>query len=682
MTPQPPSRDLPRRRFLLGLGAALAALAAAGIAVDQLTALRPAFPGPRPGEPTPPRTQKDEPWAWRPFAPTFEERRQAFLEFACTRPTGGGRGGFWGDIPRLELGRGPLSRASFQEVLDFIAARQDCSDFAITGLLRILYQYAASPLLPPDLLEAIRRTVLDFKYWIDEPGQDEMVYWTENHQILFHAGEYLAGQLFPEAVFTNNGWTGRQHVEHARPLILRWLDWRARLGFSEWDSNCYYAEDIAPLVNLVDFCRDEAIATRTAMVLDLLLFDMAVDSFFGVYGTSHGRTYARHVKGGRNDSLVTTQCLLWGLGRFASSSGMDAVSLATSRRYRLPPVIETVALDVPEALTNRECQGIELEDAPRYGLTYDDFDSGMFFWGMETFSHWRVIDLTVRMADAWKVWNKPDFRDLRDLGHTLGKLGLLRPVSYLLDPDPNRCMNTQVNKLTYRTLDYQLSCAQDYRRGEKGYQHHIWQATLGPDAVVFATNPGALHEDNKYTPNYWAGQNRLPRAVQHRNVLLCLYDLGRHKGFLEPRHYLFTHAYFPRWAFDQVEEADGWIFGRFRDGYVALYSHLPYEWTQEGREAGQEVVAVGRRNVWICQCGRRAVDGTFQEFMQAILGARLQVRGLSVEYQAPGVGLLSLGCPRFDNPYCRAGFAGDAFRMEHAGRRLTLDFAAGRRLMQ
>ncbi len=42
------------------------------------------------------------------------------------------------------------------------------------------------------------------KYWPDEPGADAMTYWTESHYLLFSAAGYLAGQLYPEMVFTNS----------------------------------------------------------------------------------------------------------------------------------------------------------------------------------------------------------------------------------------------------------------------------------------------------------------------------------------------------------------------------------------------------------------------------------------------------------------------------------------------
>ena len=46
--------------------------------------------------------------------------------------------------------------------------------------------------------------------------------------------------------------------------------------------------------------------------------------------------------------------------------------------------------------------------------------------------------------------------------------------------------------MTYKTPDYMLCSAQDWLPGELGYQQHIWQATLGPDAVVFSY-PSAGH---------------------------------------------------------------------------------------------------------------------------------------------------------------------------------------------
>lgn len=678
----------------------LLAVALGGVTIERAMAANSQWPPPREGLPVPQRPGPDDPPFHRsPLAPTFTERRRLFLEWVAAHPTPPDRNGIWADLCKLELGKGPVSPDALGDALAFVAAREDCADFTVAGLLRLYYKH--SEVLTAEQREGIRRVLLDFKYWLDEPNPSLMQMWTENHQILFYSAEYLAGQLFPDETFTNNGGTGSWHLERGRERVLRWIDWHARVGFAEWDSIPYYPKDLCALLNLVDFAADEEVSRRAAMLVDLLLFDIAVDSFYGQYGSSHGRIAARHVKSAAGDSMVTVQALVWGMGRFQSLSDA-AVSIATSTRYRLPPVIEAVGQDVPGEFLNYERHSIPVsrEEAARYGLSFRDPQDVLVWWGMGGFTHPRVIDLTVRLADLWGLWHYDDFRGFKGLGRVLSRLRLLPAASTLFDPDPNGVLMSEVNKVTYRTPEYMLSCAQDYRKGEKGYQQHIWQATLGPYAVVFSTNPDSLREDDRHRPSYWASNGRFPRAAQYRNVLIALYNIPGHRSLLEARHYAFTHAYFPRWAFDNVREVPasgggGWIFGQKGHGYVALYSHAPYRWQTEGPDADQEVIAPGRRNVWICQLGRRAVDGTFDEFVARVSGAPLRVRGLDVSYHAPGIGEVSFGWkgplrvngvdvplrgyPRWDNPYCRAEFGSRRYTIEHGDKRLSLDFEAGLR---
>jgi hypothetical protein len=696
-----------RKKRTIGL-ALILIVAVGALVVDAVTAVRPRWPEAREGAPIPQRPDPDDsPFHQTPLAPTYEERQALFLAYVAEQETPESRGGIWTDIAKLAYDDAtPISEAALRSAVDFVNAREDTADFVMAGLMRLYHQHADSGALTAEQVRAIEEAVLNFKYWLDEPSPTYMELWTENHQILAHSAEYLAGQLFPDRVFSNNGQTGRWHMEAARQRLLRWIDWHARTGMAEWDSVTYYRMDLAALMNLVDFAEDEEVSRRAAMMVDLLLFDIAVDSFYGQYGTSHGRATASGVKSAANDGVVTVQALVWGLGRFQSSDDMGAISLATSERYQIPPVIEAVGLDMPEAYTNRERHSIPVteEAAAQYGLRFDNLDDIGIWWGMGAFTHPKVIDLTIRTADEWDLWHYPDFRPLKDLAGALQSLGLLSEATALLDPDPNGTLTSEVNKITYRTPDTMLSSAQDYRKGEKGYQQHIWQATLGPYAVVFVTNPDSLREDDKHRPSYWASQGRLPRTAQYQNLLIALYDIDRHPSpsILEARHYAFTHAYFPQWAFDEVREArnsdgGGWILGRKGDGYVALYSHQPYEWQTEGPDAGQEVIALGRRDVWLCQLGRRAVDGSFEDFVAAVTGAELEVRGLEITYQAPGIGEVTFdwdgplrvdgreiplgGYARWDNPYTQAEFGTGQFVIEHSGRRLELDFERGTREM-
>ena len=75
-----------------------------------------------------------------------------------------------------------------------------------------------------------------------------------------------------------------------------------------------------------------------------------------------------------------------------------------------------------------------------------------------------------------------------------------------------------VHKVSYRTNDFLLSSAQDYHPGAKGHQEHIWQATLGPDLIVYVNHPTCISEDDAHRPNLWAGNGVLPRVAQWGDV--------------------------------------------------------------------------------------------------------------------------------------------------------------------
>lgn len=689
------------KRRIVGLVLVLVVISGI-IVVDLATAVRPQWPAPREGDPIPERPAPDDPpFHRKPFAPTFEARRAAFLAWISEQETSDSKSGVWTDIAKLALDPNhQINAVALQDSVAFCNEHNDTADFHLAGLLRLYYQHASSAALAVEQVDALEQTFLRHKYWLDEPTPTPMELWTENHQILTYSAEYLAGQLFPDEIFHNNGQTGTWHRQAARERILRWIDWHAHTGMAEWDAVIYYRMDLAALLNLVDFAQDEEVATQAAMMVDLLLFDIGADIYYGQYVSAHGRATADSIKSQAGQSIQNVVALVWGLGRFQSSSEMASISLATSDRYQVPSLIEAIGQDNPEEYANFERQSIPVseEAAAYYDLSFHEIEDVPIWWGMGAFTHPDIIELTVHTADEWELWHYPDFRPLKDVAGILQKLHLLKPASALFNPDSNGVITDEVNKITYCTPDYALASAQDYRPGEKGYQQHIWQATLAPYTVVFVTNPDSLRGDDKHRPSYWSSQGRMPRTAQYRNVLVALHDIPRHPspGIFEARHYAFTHAYFPRWAFDEVvevsaEDGSGWLFGRKGDGYVALYSHQPYLWQTEGPDAGQEVIALGRKNVWLVQMGRTATDGSFEGFVQAVSKAPLSIRDLQVEYESPGNGLITFGWddpllvdgdeiplrgyPRFDNPYTRsAEFGTGQYRFAFNGQTLTLDF--------
>jgi hypothetical protein len=610
---------------------------------------------------------------------TYEDRRQRYLAY-CAERSPGGRTGFFSQIARLALGRDPVDEEPVRDAIAFVDSRRDCCDFSVGGLLRILYLYHDSPQISPDLIVDIENCLLRFKYWWDEPqGDNHRCYHTENHQIIFHSDELLSGQLFRDRVFQNSGQKGQYHIDHAAHLIRRWMDFRFRFGFSEWLSNCYFEEDLLALVNLVDFSQDAEIRAQAEMLIDLILMEMALHTYRGIFGSTHGRTCARLIKGARGEGSASTAKLMFGMGLFNDPSSLGTVPLATSS-YRCPPVISKIAADLDEALLFRERHSINMVDAPRYGLSYDDELDGHLYWSIQDYCHPEVIGLSRRLSEKYGVRLHEDYEQRYQ------QLFRWQIEQYgeIVDKDLDCHALTEVDIQTYRTPTYMLSCAQDYRPGKPGYQQHTWQATLGIDAVAFTNHPGA--EDETSRPNYWAGNGVMPRAAQHRNVLVCIYRLPAD----DP--YPFSHLYFPRNVFDQVVERGPWVCARKGEGMVALYAQHPLRWPSD-TEARVDVP----NNVWVCEMGDLSQWGSFPAFVEAVTGAEIACQGLGVRYVSPSLGAVSFGWEeplqiagrveplhgyeRFDNPYCRCAFGAPEVVIRRGEDELYLDLARGQRTL-
>jgi hypothetical protein len=616
---------------------------------------------------------------------TLDQRRAAYTAHILKNPAPDNRKAIWAELVRL-AGGGTPDPDVITAALDFIDARRDCADFILHGVLRLLFQFAESGAhpLPTSLLARAEKTVLSFKYFPDEPGVDSMCTWTENHYILFTAAAYLAGQRYPEALFTNSGETGLEKMARNRPRILRWIDLRFRTGFSEWLSNVYYDEDLTALLSLYDLAEDEAIRRRAETLIHLIALDMALNSFQGVFGSTHGRSYGPMKQHARQEDTTDTMRLLFGMGAFALDGNMSAAALTLSR-YQLPSPILAIAQDQDRVYENRQRMGIRLDELARWELKPDNFEDGMHLLTLEAYLHPRTVANTLRMFDRCGWWENAffaPFKRYRRLLRALRRLGLLPLLVRFLKRDLTRNTREAVNILTCRTPATMLSTAQDYRKGFGGDQQHIWQATLGPEAVCFTTHPADREEG---TPNAWTGSGLLPRAAQYRNLVIVIYRLRRIPALYVPVDRFATHAWLPRDAFDAVVEQDDWVFARKGAGYLALRSMQPTTWQEDGRV----LLAAGRRNIWICQLGWAGEDGDFEHFMRAISRAELRFRGLQVMYDSPGHGRVRFGWrgplrvnrravplkgyPRYQNPYVQAPFDPDHITLRAGGHTLRVE---------
>lgn len=529
---------------------------------------------------------------------TYQERRIEALKDAALRS----RINIFSDIAKMAIGWWErVSVDRFLEQIESINKRSDCSDFYLVGLLGMIYRFGDDPNFPEALKQPLEDCILNFKYWNDEPGSDAMWYTSENHAILFHTCEVLAGQLYPDRVFSNNGQTGRWHQEMGEKRAVQWLQQRAGYGFTEWDSNCYFEEDILALTHLADLAENSEVWELASVVLDKMFFSMAVNSYKGTFGSTHGRTYTPLIKGGYFEATAGISRLAWGMGIY-NNNIMGLVSLACSQ-YELPEIIAEIANHFPE-----------------------------------------------------EMWSREQVKDTEAGGYTSGPAG------------------DGLNKVTYKTPDYMLASAQDYHPGEPGYQQHIWQATMSPDAVVFVTHPTCVSEEGSHRPNFWHGNAILPRTAQWKDVLVSVHNLPENDWMG------FTHAYFPVYAFDETNITGGWAFGKRGDGYIAITASTGIELIKRGDNAFRELRSYGKKTVWLVQMGRSALDGTFADFQKKVLENKVNFGELTVEYETlrgdklafGWEGPLTLngeeqplsGFKHIDNMYCQVEFGAPVMEIQ------------------
>lgn len=236
-----------------------------------------------------------------------------------------------------------VTSAELAVPLRFVRDRCDCADFEALGLMLLWHRVPESRWEPVARSEA-REALLGFKYWIEEPGTDAMCYFTENHQMVWHTVETLVGEVFPDDTFGNCGWSGREHAGHGATMARAWVDRKLRSGFSEFDSNAYLAIDALALVALVDHAKDVPLRRSAEALLDKILFTLAANSWHGVHGSAHGRSYTPTLRASSLEETAPIMWFAWGMGAL-NEAALPAAALATSTAYRIPEVVRAVATD-------------------------------------------------------------------------------------------------------------------------------------------------------------------------------------------------------------------------------------------------------------------------------------------------------------------------------------------------
>lgn len=255
----------------------------------------------------------------------IEERRKEFLDILCEY----GADNIY-KVAAMFQTETDIQKAEqiLLKMLGGVNAREDCSDFCFIVILYIYKKFYKD--LSETARKEIEKAAVNYRYWIDEPGDDVMWFFSENHALLFHICQYLAGSYFPKQVFTNSGRIGQEVKQHGEELLNEWFDAFFEEFVTEWNSNAYIPIDVHGfgfLYNLTD--KDTPLHEKAKKALDMVAYSITMNAHKGVVMTSFGRTYEKELKGNDNTGITTLLYILYNAGHL-NCDGAGSIALAVS----------------------------------------------------------------------------------------------------------------------------------------------------------------------------------------------------------------------------------------------------------------------------------------------------------------------------------------------------------------
>lgn len=603
----------------------------------------------------------------------------------------------------LEEGESP-DYTHFSDVLTFIDHRYDTSDFRLPSLIRILMSHEDQ--LPDVLKSDIKTCLTGFKYWMDQPGDDSMCYWSENHQILFATAEYILGDFYEDDFFTNMNILGSQHRELGKQRVLDWLEQRYLYGFTEWYSSTYYVEDIAPLSILIDFAPDEEVRIKAAMILDLMIYDLATQNYKGTFTSNSGRMYASAKMSGKNGSMKESISVIWpDYNQYINVTdfkGMEA-NFKYIKNYQVPEVLINIGYDQTDTNVYMASTGLNISEYKGENLLGQKQNQIMFQLASEAFTNPSVINNTLKFLDENNMFSNEFLSDFKMINLGVLKTFNLTPlVSTIADPMFNGTAIQRANTYMYRTPNYAMSTAQAYHPGTYGDQHSLFSLTINNDFNIFNQQPAAALSENGAlgsSPNYWVGNGFNPHTVQHENINMSIYILpekvnpiGDMVGMARAIEN-YTHSFFPKQYMDEVMIDDNYAFARIDNTYVALigkntlayksFDNTEYDQDKDLTDV-YDLIQEGRETYWITEVGTTDEYDSFEAFISTIKSndiiyhkGILIYNDLELTYKGDfkmSGQTINLEYLRFDSKYAQTERKADTIQIEFNGQSLYLDF--------
>lgn len=384
------------------------------------------------------------------------------------------------------------------------------------------------------------------------------IYGSENHSLMYRVSRLLAAQFYRGKFFQQYNLSAETVLEEDTAYLDEFLMYRARRAWGEFDSVGYAAEIMVILNVLYQYTENERLKKKAAMMMDLILLDMIVDTKNGIYGGAHGRIYEKPALDSTAGAMYRYYCYYFG-----AEAGYPEI-----------PFVDSAAL-----LSDYHPSEIVCKVAKNRTFPYENRER----------KH-------LHCCDAW-----------------VG--GIDREMLAQVE-------GLSIDKYLYLSEDYMLGSVvhQDKYPASIAcgnyahHQQHEWELTLPGDgrAKIFSHHPGDPGYHHQH--NRWTGDLECCCGTHFctKDTAISLYHIEKEEK------YPYINADIPLDLFDEKILEEKQIFLRHRRTYIMVWFSEGYRFENEGETAGFEAISDGRKHAFVCHVALADEYESLQAFAAAM----------------------------------------------------------------
>lgn len=490
-------------------------------------------------------------------------------------------------MPILAYAGKEISADMISESIDYILEKST-GDFRLTQIVRVLN------LSNGEYEDQLLPTLENLRYWLTS-GEDQYVYWSENHMIMWSSAAYLMRQKY--------GWEMDDNLDDR---LNHWLDLKLDYGFYEFFSTDYYRFSLAALLNLADFAEDDAISAKAEAVAKKMLGQlMLVMNNSGAFYPAAGRNYNNKYTA---FDAKATLWMLTGRGPMREDGDYDGPFFATTS-VDFNDLALTYKTKVNTTIT--QGHGQDANETVHSGMTREQ--RTIFQWSSGGYFHPDTASDTAYTVESLNLDDRSEFSDLASAAFLPDSwMGTVASVAATYSRGSSISQSTVD---IYKHNNIVLTSLDNYYPGYKGYQQWPWVATLGDIAIW--TQSGTIPSD--WGKSTSTSQNaHLPKVQQNGNVAMITYypNYLIRQGTGSKR----VTLHWPEERFDEHGSTNGWLVARKGTTYIAVRrpgdglnaDGYPTNWGDKGRQ------------MWAVVVGNSATHGSYEDFLKVIDAASIK----------------------------------------------------------